>query len=117
MIRNILKVEGLALLVASVYFYFAHADGGWIMFAVLLLAPDVSLLGFVTEDNRIGAVIYNAVHNYVLVAGLIVIGAALDSSLAVQLGLILAAHVSMDRAIGYGLKYTTHFKHTHLQAV
>ena len=32
-------------------------------------------------------------------------------------GAILLAHVGMDRALGYGLKYPTHFKDTHLQRV
>ncbi|MBI2443419.1 MAG: DUF4260 family protein [Candidatus Levybacteria bacterium] len=28
---------------------------------------------------------------------------------------ILLAHVGMDRFLGFGLKYPTHFKQTHLQ--
>ena len=32
-------------------------------------------------------------------------------------GAILIAHVGMDRLAGYGLKYPTHFKDTHLQRV
>jgi hypothetical protein len=32
-------------------------------------------------------------------------------------GAVLVAHVGMDRAVGYGLKYPTHFKDTHLQRI
>ena len=31
--------------------------------------------------------------------------------------LIWLAHIGADRALGYGLKYPTHFKDTHLQRV
>ena len=34
-----------------------------------------------------------------------------------QLGLIWAAHIGMDRMLGFGLKYPTRFQDTHLQRV
>ena len=37
--------------------------------------------------------------------------------LRVQLGLIWLTHIGVDRAIGYGLKYPTGFKDTHLKRV
>jgi hypothetical protein len=37
--------------------------------------------------------------------------------LAVQIALIWGAHIGADRMLGYGLKYPTAFKHTHLQRV
>jgi hypothetical protein len=40
-----------------------------------------------------------------------------DSSLATKLALIWLTHIGLDRALGYGLKYPTHFKDTHLQRV
>jgi hypothetical protein len=40
-----------------------------------------------------------------------------DAETAVQLGLIWFAHIGVVRAIGYGLKYPTGFKDTHLQRV
>ena len=36
---------------------------------------------------------------------------------SIKLGLIWLAHIGMDRAIGYGLKYPTNHKDTHLQRV
>ena len=35
----------------------------------------------------------------------------------VQVALIWLAHIGMDRALGYGLKYETAFKDTHLERV
>ncbi|KKB35215.1 hypothetical protein QY97_01956 [Bacillus thermotolerans] len=37
--------------------------------------------------------------------------------MVLAVGLIWSAHIGMDRAIGYGLKYSTHFKDTHLNRV
>jgi len=86
--------------------YFTQLEASWIEFALLLLVPDVSLLGFL-RDTRLGAVTYNAVHNYVLVAAVLAAGVISGADVVTALGVILAAHIGMDRAIGYGLKYPT----------
>jgi hypothetical protein len=39
------------------------------------------------------------------------------NSLALSLALIWLAHIGMDRMVGYGLKYPTAFKDTHLSRV
>ena len=49
--------------------------------------------------------------------GLGVIGVVGDSSTATQIALIWLAHIGVDRLLGYGLKYPTGFKDTHLQRV
>jgi hypothetical protein len=36
---------------------------------------------------------------------------------ALQIALIWLAHIGVDRMLGYGLKYPTGFKDTHLQRV
>jgi hypothetical protein len=38
-------------------------------------------------------------------------------SLGIWIALIWAAHIGMDRMLGFGLKYPTEFKETHLQRV
>lgn len=111
----LLRLEGLALLAAAVAIY-ANRDDGWLLFAALFLAPDLSMLGYVAS-TRVGAATYDAVHTTLLP---IVIGLAgyLDGAdLAVQLALIWLAHIGLDRLLGYGLKYPTAFKDTHLQRV
>ena len=114
LVKTTLHLEGLAVLAAAVWVYFAQLEASWIAFALLL--PDLSLLGFL-RDTRLGAVMYNAVHNYVLVIAVIAAGFVSGTDAVTGLGLILAAHVGMDRAMGYGLKYPTAFVHTHLQRV
>ena len=116
MVKAILHLEGAVVLAASIWFYFFQADGGWVLFAVLILAPDLSMIGFV-KDTRLGSITYNLMHNYVLAVAAIVIGVAADTNLVTLLGLILSAHVGMDRSLAYGLKYASDFKDTHMQRV
>jgi hypothetical protein len=72
------------------------------------------MLGYL-KSKKLGTITYNLVHNYLLAIILIAIGVLWENVLLISLGLILSAHVGIDRLIGYGLKYPTHFKGTHLQ--
>ena len=56
----LLRLEGLTALAFSVLLYARH-DGNWILFAVLLLAPDLSALGYLA-GKRVGATSYNFAH-------------------------------------------------------
>jgi hypothetical protein len=103
------------VLVAAVVLYF-DAGYPWWLFVVLLLAPDLGMIGY-GFGERAGAATYDAAHLEALPLALAVGGHLRGSTLAVQLGLIWLAHIGMDRAVGYGLKYPTHFKDTHLQRV
>ncbi|MGR3493426.1 MAG: DUF4260 domain-containing protein [Shimia sp.] len=80
---------------------------------LLVLAPDLSFLAYLAGP-RIGAAVYNPCHTYGLAAVLTVVGVLLAAPIATALGLLWIAHVGADRAIGYGLKEETGFKHTHL---
>lgn len=42
------------------------------------------------------------------------LGAAVNNPALQLAGLILLGHSSLDRVLGYGLKYADSFKHTHL---
>jgi hypothetical protein len=64
-----------------------------------------------------GSVAYNLAHTSSLPLLLGLAGLLLAAPLGVQLALIWLAHIGMDRAVGYGLKYRDSFKHTHLSAV
>jgi len=45
------------------------------------------------------------------------VGIVVGDSLAVQIALAWLAHIGIDRALGFGLKYSTAFDDTHLQRV
>jgi hypothetical protein len=110
-----LRVEGAAMLVAAVVLYF-HADYQWWLFVVLLLAPDLAAVGYLANP-RLGAALYDIGHLDALPIALAVVGVLAEADTCVKLALIWLAHIGMDRAVGYGLKYPTRFKDTHLQRV
>ncbi|HEY2385568.1 MAG TPA: DUF4260 domain-containing protein [Candidatus Binatia bacterium] len=110
--RLLLRTEGGVLLAASALLY-AGLGVSWTAFVVLLLVPDVAMLGYL-HDTRLGAFFYNLTHTYAPPALLALI-ATLNGSRAAYAGaLIWLAHIGMDRLLGYGLKYPTSFHHTHL---
>jgi hypothetical protein len=110
-----LRVEGAVLLVAAIVGY-VHLGHGWGLFAALLLVPDVGMAGYLAGPV-VGSRTYNATHWLGGPAVLGGIGLVTDASLLVAIALVWIAHVGMDRALGYGLKYPTHFRDTHLQRV
>jgi hypothetical protein len=110
--RLILRAEGAALAAAALIGY-AHFGAGWWLFAVLLLVPDLSMLGYLA-GARAGAAVYNAAHTTVLPLAVGVAGALTGAPLAVAVALVWLAHIGIDRALGYGLKHADGFGHTHL---
>jgi hypothetical protein len=110
-----LRIEGAALLAGATALYF-HADYQWWLFLALLLAPDVSGAGYFF-GSRVGAAVYDAGHLDALPIALAVVGVITGNDVCTKLGLIWLAHIGMDRAVGYGLKYPTHHKDTHVQRV
>ena len=113
--RLLLRLEGLAVVVAAVVLYF-HEDFGWILFVALILAPDLSFAGY-AFGPKVGAIAYDAVHTEIFAVALGTVGVVAGSSAATRIALIWLAHIGADRLLGYGLKYPTAFKDTHLSRV
>ena len=107
-----LRLEELAAFAASIYLY-TLLDLPWWGYWACLLLPDVAMLGYLAGP-RIGAGTYNLAHSKAVAAAVAVAGLLLASPITVAAGLILLGHSAMDRVAGYGLKYETGFKHTHL---
>jgi hypothetical protein len=108
----LLRAEFVAIGVAGVVLWFAQG-GSLIWLIPALLAPDVSIAGY-AAGPRIGAVVYNAVHNLVAALALLGVGFLIGSTPLVLAGAALVAHIGMDRTSGFGLKYATSFQDTHL---
>ncbi|WP_432728129.1 DUF4260 domain-containing protein [Variovorax sp. W6] len=111
-VRALLQLEGAVVLGVALAAY-AQFGAGWGVFALWLLAPDLSLLGYLAGP-RTGAVLYNAAHSYVGPVLLLALGVLAAMPWAVAGSLIWLAHIGMDHALGYGLKYATGFAATHL---
>ena len=111
----LLRIEGVVVLAAALFFY-GRAGSGWLMFVLLILAPDLSMLGYL-GGVKVGAAIYNVIHIDVWPAALAIYGLTAANPTALSIGLIWFAHIGADRLLGFGLKYPTEFKDTHLQHV
>lgn len=113
--RLLLHLEGAAVLITALIFYGQNGYSWW-LFALLLLAPDLSALGYL-HSQAIGSLYYNVVHTTVLPIALALLSLLLGIDLGLQLALIWLAHIGMDRSVGYGLKYPDGFKITHFNKV
>ena len=100
------------LFVAGVLAYL-QLNGHPLWLLPLLLAPDVSMIGYV-RGPRLGAITYNLVHSLVTALGDLAIGWFVPIAPLALAGAILVARVGMDRSLGYGLKLPTDFRDTHL---
>lgn len=112
MVTWILRIESVAVFAAGVVTYLA-LGGPLILLLPALLAPDLSAVGYLAGP-RVGAIIYNAVHNFALAVLLLAAGWVIETPWLAPAGAIVAAHVGMDRALGYGLKLASGFGDTHL---
>lgn len=110
--KNSLKLEEFGQLLLSVC-AFIQLDYAWWLFPISLFLPDLSIMGYAI-NTKVGAWLYNLFHHKlsaILVWG---IGYLLHNSFLELVGIILYAHSSLDRMLGYGLKFNDDFKNTHL---
>ena len=94
-------------------FLIAQLHYAWYWWLVWILVPDLSMLAYL-GGNRIGAIGYNLVHHKGVAVGIYLTGWYLRQPAVEYAGLILFGHSCMDRAMGYGLKYSSGFGDTHL---
>jgi hypothetical protein len=112
--QTILKSEEAAMALLAIYFLTLYNLGiswwGWIL---LFFLPDIGMLGYFV-NNKIGAICYNILHHKGLAIIIAMTGFFFHRDVFVATGLLLFAHSSFDRMLGYGLKYFSNFKDTHL---
>ena len=125
--KNLLRIEELAqflFVLAVLVIWQQNLEFPWWIYLLLLLGPDISMLGYLV-NNRVGTVAYNLLHHKgvalifiaagmaSIVSGPFMRGSDVENQL-IRAGLILYGHASMDRIFGYGLKFGDSFHHTHL---
>lgn len=110
--KNLLRLEELLLGLLSIYL-FAGLDFAWWWYLVLLLAPDLGVLGYLAGP-RVGAISYNLAHHKGVAVLLFVVGGSVQIPALQLAGMVILGHSSLDRVLGYGLKYSDSFQHTHL---
>jgi uncharacterized protein DUF4260 len=111
-VRTLLRLEGLTLFAGTTLLY-ALWGGPWWLYAVLFLAPDLSFVAYLA-GSKIGALVYNAAHSYIVPMVMLTAGFGFAPPLLLSVALIWLAHIGIDRALGYGLKYRAGFGFTHL---
>ena len=107
-----LKLEELLMFILGIYL-FSQLPYDWWWFLVLILLPDIGMIGYVF-GNKTGAFLYNVFHHKGIALAIYLLGVYLANPLIQLTGVILFAHSAMDRIMGYGLKYDRGFKYTHL---
>jgi hypothetical protein len=112
--KQVLQLEELAqtgLGIAALYYQPIHIS--WWLWIILFLSPDISMLGYAI-NTKVGACTYNIFHHKGLAIVIASTGFFTGNHMVLLAGILLFAHSSFDRVMGYGLKYEDDFKHTHL---
>ncbi|HRH65148.1 MAG TPA: DUF4260 domain-containing protein [Bacteroidia bacterium] len=110
--KTILKTEEAVKLVLAFYLCI-HLGFVWWSFLAWILAPDISMLAYLA-GKKAGAYVYNLFHHQGIAILVAMCGFYYQNPELEFAGLILFGHSSMDRVMGYGLKYADDFKNTHL---
>lgn len=111
--KNILKLEEIAMTAIGIYLLTFHNLGIsiWI-WLLIFFTPDISMLGYLV-NTKVGAVTYNIFHHKGIAIVVLCIGYLMKMEVVLTTGILLFAHASFDRIMGYGLKFFTSFNDTH----
>lgn len=112
--KTLIQLEELAFFAAGIFsLYLQPLEFSWWTWILLFLSPDIGMAGYLIS-TKFGAATYNVFHHRFIAVGLAAGGYFTSNSCLLLYGLIMFAHSSFDRALGYGLKHDDHFRHTHL---
>ncbi len=112
--KTTLKFEEAAMTALAIYFLTIYNLGlsVW-LWIFLFFTPDIGMLGYLV-NTKVGAIIYNLFHHKGIAIALAITGYFIHNDVLTTIGILLFAHSSFDRMMGYGLKYEDSFQHTHL---
>ncbi|GAB3412590.1 DUF4260 domain-containing protein [Niabella aquatica] len=110
--KILLKLEETVMVLLSIFLLW-NSNASWFWYLLLLLGPDISMVGYMIS-NKAGAFFYNLFHHKGVAIIVFVSGIYWDNELLQQVGIVLFGHSSLDRIFGYGLKYEKGFEFTHL---
>lgn len=93
-----------------------NGNASWYWYLLLLLGPDISMIGYMAGDKA-GAFLYNLFHHKGVAILVFMLGIYLNNEGLQRIGVVLFGHASIDRLLGYGLKYNKGFAFTHLGVI
>lgn len=108
------RVEGAAIFAVAIAIALMWGlSVPWWAALLIFFAPDLTFVAYLAGP-RVGAFAYNLAHLYATGLVLMLASFVLGGPFSLSVGLLLVAHAGFDRALGYGLKTTEGFEHTHL---
>lgn len=110
--KKLISFEEAAMFGLSIYI-FNQTHFAWWWYLLLIFTPDLGMLGYLA-GNKTGAFTYNLLHHKAIAIVILCLGWYLSSEWTELAGIIMFGHSSIDRVLGYGLKFTDSFHHTHL---
>jgi len=110
--KTLIRLEELGFFLFSIYL-FSLLPYPWWFYPFLFFVPDLAMLGYLAGP-RVGAIVYNFIHHRGLALIYYMAGVLLATPVLSLVGVIVFAHSSLDRVLGYGLKFPDGFAHTHL---
>lgn len=108
------RVENIVIAMLALIIY-ARAGFIWYGLPIGFLLIDLSAIGYMI-NAKVGALSYNIAHSYFLPVGALLLGYASGRlpSWLFFVALVWIFHIATDRVLGYGLKFSDSFTHTHL---
>lgn len=113
MLKKIISAEYLFAAVLVALFFVIVGGFDWWWLVVFFLVFDLSAIGYLINP-KIGALTYNIGHSLIGPTILTAIYILTSNQTLLFVTLLWLFHIFVDRALGYGLKHSTSFKHTHL---
>ena len=112
LLKRIISTEYiLAAVLLALLFHVTGFDWWWLF--ILFPIVDISAFGYL-QNNRAGALTYNIGHSFVGPAIFIAIYIFSGPEWSLFIGMVWLFHILVDRALGYGLKHSEGFHHTHM---
>src|SRR5699024_7224407 len=109
--KLLLRIEGLAILILSLYFY-SYLHFSWLIFIILLFTPDLSALGYL-KNVKFGSIMYNLFHTYTIPTGILLYGLIFDNEIILMLSFIWLAHIGINLLFCYCFKYSNTYPKNH----
>lgn len=116
LLKRIVSTEYLVAAILVALFYIVVGGFQWYWLLVAFVIIDASAVGYL-KNEKLGALTYNIAHSLMgpsLVAAYYVFTSS-ESALFITLAWLF--HILVDRALGYGLKHSEGFSHTHLGTI
>lgn len=113
LMKRVVSTEYLVAAILVAVFYVSVGNFAWYWLPILFVAFDLSAVGYLV-NKKVGALLYNLGHSLIGPTLLVALYIANTNQAILFIALIWLFHIFVDRALGYGLKHTKGFEHTHL---